>query len=484
MFDFLLDNDILSAIAAFIIVLIPAVLVHELGHFAAAKMVGITILEFGIGFPPRMVKLFTLAGTDYTLNWLPLGGFVRPLGEDMVRQVGDEATQSDRQEAAARGITRTLSVNEAPPLARIWFFVAGALVNFVFAVVLFTIHGLSGVVQPGGAAISVVQVAEDAPLLAAELRPGDVILGVNDNLAFDDSTTLLRELASAEGQITLNVSRLNAATNAEESLVIPFDAAPVDETTSTHPIITQVAVESPADVAGLLADDMVIAFNGEPVDGVQALQAKTTASLDQEVSLTVIRNGETMTFAVTPRSQPPAGQGAMGVTITGAERAAGLGLVFQSGQQRIVAPLPFGEAVSYGFNRVGDFFALIASLPGQLLGGSMPAEALTPVGPVGISILGADLLRDSINGVQTRGVSLLEFMALISLSLGMTNLLPIPALDGGRVLFVLIEIIRGRPIAPEREGIVHLVGLAMLLSLMVVVMINDVVNQPFNNLLP
>src|SRR5215213_6808694 len=106
MFDFLVGNDLLSALVAFVLVLIPAVLIHEMGHFLAAKLVGITILEFGIGMPPRMVKLFTLNGTDYTLNWLPLGGFVRPLGEDVVRQLGNDATNVDREEAERRGVKK------------------------------------------------------------------------------------------------------------------------------------------------------------------------------------------------------------------------------------------------------------------------------------------------------------------------------------------------------------------------------------------
>src|ERR1700712_3684342 len=116
MLNFLVGNDLLSAIVAFVLVLIPAVLIHELGHFLVAKSVGITILEFGIGMQPRMLKLFTHNGTDYTLNWLPLGGFVRPLGEDMVHQLGDQAVAEDRAEAESRGIGKTMSVNEARPL--------------------------------------------------------------------------------------------------------------------------------------------------------------------------------------------------------------------------------------------------------------------------------------------------------------------------------------------------------------------------------
>src|SRR5215207_1885029 len=153
MLDFLVNSDVLSAIVAFVLVLIPAVLIHELGHFFAAKLVGITILEFGIGMPPRMVKLFTFRGTDYTLNWLPLGGFVRPLGEDMVRQLGDDATNVDREEAERRGVRKTMTVNEAPPLGRIFFMAAGALMNFLLAFVLFIIIALSGLPERVGGVV-------------------------------------------------------------------------------------------------------------------------------------------------------------------------------------------------------------------------------------------------------------------------------------------------------------------------------------------
>src|SRR5690606_32823676 len=157
-FDFLLGNDALSAIIAFVLVLIPAVLIHELGHFLAAKAVGITILEFGIGLPPRLVKLFTWRGTDYTLNLLPLGGFVRPLGEDMVRQMGDEALEQDRSEAHARGIDKAVSVNEAKPLARIIFMAAGAFANFVMAFVIFVGIALIGIPEVIGGRVNVIYV--------------------------------------------------------------------------------------------------------------------------------------------------------------------------------------------------------------------------------------------------------------------------------------------------------------------------------------
>jgi regulator of sigma E protease len=116
----------------------------------------------------------------------------------------------------------------------------------------------------------------------------------------------------------------------------------------------------------------------------------------------------------------------------------------------------------------------IIRVPSELLRGTLSMEAARPVSIVGISQMGGELLQDSIE--QGQPVVILNYIALISVALGLTNLLPIPALDGGRILFVLIEIVRGRPIAPEREGLVHLVGLLLLLSVTVVFILNDLFN--------
>lgn len=171
MFEFLLGNELLSSLIAFGLVLIPAVIVHELGHFFAAKLVGITVLEFGIGYPPRLFRMFRWRETEFTFNLIPLGGFVRPLGEDMIRTLDAEQTEKERQallqrmaeesndvlpEApdlgeremlAARGFNKLKTVNEAPPLARIFFMAAGALANLIAALVLFVVIGLIGIDQ-------------------------------------------------------------------------------------------------------------------------------------------------------------------------------------------------------------------------------------------------------------------------------------------------------------------------------------------------
>ncbi len=478
MFNFLLGNDALSAIVAFVLVLIPAVLIHELGHFIAAKSVGITILEFGIGMPPRIVKLFTLGGTDYTLNWLPLGGFVRPLGEDMVHQLGNDALEEDREEAQRRGAHRILSVNEAPPLARILFLAGGALANFLLAFVLFVIIALMGIPQIAGGVVSLNYVAPGSVLAQAGLQTHDVIESIN-GANFTDASDLLNRLHAANGQpVTLGVVRGDPQESVNVTLTPDLSTEAL--TPDTHPIVLDVSQGSPADAAGLQVNDLIMTFNGAPVQDYEQLQNLTAQHLDEEITLTVWRNGETQQVTLTPRSDRPSGQGAMGIGISTAAIDPALGMAYQEGQKSELVPLELGAAVQYSAGRISDVVNTIASIPGQIIHGTADASSLRLTSPLGISQAGGVFLQESIQRNQP-GI-ILEFMALISLALGLTNLLPIPALDGGRILFVLIEIVRGRPIAPEREGMVHLVGLALLLSLMVVVLLNDIAN-PLTNLI-
>lgn len=479
MLDFLVGNDALSAIVAFVLVLIPAVLIHELGHFLAAKSVGITILEFGIGMPPRMLKLFTLGGTDYTLNWLPLGGFVRPLGEDIVAQKGSDATEQDRMEAEQRGFEKTMSVNEAKPLPRIWFFSAGAIANFILAFIMFVIIALMGVPEVTGGLVSVESLTADSPLAASGLQQGDIIESINgERFASDDE--LIERLYALNGQeVTLGVVRGESQEAISLTFTPEFTGTPA--VNNTYPLVLAVAENSPAANAGLQDGDIVLRFNGEELTGITSLQTLTREHLDQAVTLSVLRNYvEELDITLTPRANPPQGEGAMGINIGEAGLEQNLGWVYLQGEKRELVSQTLGGAISYSFSRIGGVVNEIASIPGRIINQTADPNSLRLTSPLGISQAGAVFLQESIE--QNQPGIILEFMALISLALGLTNLLPIPALDGGRILFVLIELVRGRPIAPEREGIVHLVGLALLLSLMVVVLLNDIAN-PLTDLL-
>lgn len=476
MADFLLNSDLLSAVIAFILVLIPAILIHELGHFAAARAVGITILEFGLGLPPKLFRLGIWRGVEYTVNWLPLGGFVRPLGEDTVRQIGSEALSEDRQLAIERGYSNPKSANEVSPLRRIFFFAAGALSNFVLAIVLLTIVGLVGIPQITGGRANVTFVGVGSPYAVGGLLPGDVIEQVNGEY-FDTAADALGAIAASEGDVTLSIRR--ADVTGPVTLTIP--ASGLAGAAQTYPLILGIAPDSPAAQAGLQPGDLVLAFNGSAINTREELQAATREHLDQEVTLAVWRNGALLDVALTPRGTPPEGQGAMGIEITTGSADAGFGLVAAEGQlQQSLQPLTLGAALQFSGQRIVDVVSQIAALPGKLLQGSADPNETRVVSVLGLSQVGGVFLQESIQ--QERPTIILEYIALISLALGITNLLPIPALDGGRILFVIIEVIRGKPISPEREGMVHMIGLLILLSLMAVVVVNDIVN-PITNLL-
>jgi regulator of sigma E protease len=434
--------------------------------------VGITILEFGIGLPPRMLKLFTWRGTDYTLNWLPLGGFVRPLGEDMVRQMGDEALEQDRSEAHLRGIAKAVSVNEAKPLARIIFMAAGAFANFLMAFLLFGIIALIGVPEVVGGRANVLYVQPESALAEAGLLANDVIEDVNGEKFINLDDVLQRLYAAESEPVTLTVRRAEVDEPFTLTLRLNLEG---DPEAAPHPLIGGVADNSPASRAGLQPGDLVIAFNGEPVETYERLQTLTREHVEQRVTLTIWRAGEEFDVTLTPRANPPDGQGAMGILVDAGTIVPGAGLALQNGlEQRIIQPQPLGTAIQYSFNRIAGVFNTIASIPGEIIRGTAEPETLRLTSPLGISQIGGLFLQDSIE--QNQPTIIMEFIALISIALGFTNLLPIPALDGGRIMFVLLEVVRGRPIAPEREGMVHLVGLALLLSLMVVVLLNDIAN--------
>lgn len=511
MLDFLLSNDALSAIVAFALVLIPAILIHELGHFLAAKAVGITVLEFGLGFPPRAVTLFRHGATEYTLNWLPIGGFVRPLGEDFVRPVSDEQLQKDRAELKtrleqgeeslrqyqqalksdplysekaslqARGVKNLMSVNEAKPLARIFFMAAGSLFNLVTAVLLFMLIALSGLPTVMGGSVGVANISPDSPLADSGLMEGDLIETL-DGEYFQNSSEFFNQLQALNGEtVELTVQRGTDAEIVPLTFDLDLNATSVGED-KPYVFISNVAPDSPAAQAGIGTGDVITAFNGVPFETFDDLAERTQVAAGSEITLTLLRDGQTRDVQLTPRRNPPAGQGAIGIVIQPAYENPQNGIVYvEGGSQQALVALPFGDALSYGLNRIWFFVESLVRLPVDLINGITSPEEARLISPLGISQIGAVFLQRSIE--QDRPVIILEYIAIISVALGITNLLPLPMLDGGRILFVVIEIIRGRPISPEREGMVHLVGMALLLSLIVITFLNDVIN-PVTNLFP
>lgn len=490
-------NDILLAVLAFAIILIPAIIIHELGHFFAAKIVGINVLEFGIGFPPRVGRLFMWGETEFTLNWLPIGGFVRPLGEDMIGPVSEEKTKRDREtlrerydddetyitereELRIRGIDDAdmMSVNDAPALGRIFFMAAGAFANFATAMVLFFIVALIGLPMIVGGLTQVVAIPADSIFDNTSVEVGDAIEKINGN-RFNDFIGFY-EIIEDESISDVTFSMIRNKTGESYDVTINSDFS----NRQGYVQITGVQEESPAFHAGIEAGDLVSGINGQsiPASGnpIAVLQQATREYEGREMILTMIRQDEdghqiTLDLSLTPRVNPPEGAGRMGVLI---RSQFGLGdntRFADAGFKSELVPQDVPSAISHSLNTTANTFQLIASIPGRLLDGSLSGEDARPISIIGISKIGGEFIQRSI---QEGPGLLLNFIALISIFLGVSNLLPIPALDGGRIVFVLIEMVRGKPINPETEGRIHQIGIMILLALGVVVMIYDVINPP------
>lgn len=458
--------DFLLGIASFLIVLIPLVILHELGHFIAAKLVGITVLEFGIGFPPRAKVLFQKGDTIYTLNWLPIGGFVRPYGEDFVSPKNEQELAGDRQEIAERGIKNPKSVFQAGPWERIAFMGAGPLMNFIVAWLLFVFVALVG--QPFQRAdVTIYDVAPGSPAAAAQLEPGDVILSINGE-----------EVESAD-QFT---DRINNNLGEPVSLVVERDGEQLNMTLTDTDVaasdvvrayVTSVEDDMPAAEAGFEAGDVIVAVDGIEITSLTQLQNYTADHEGETMQVTVLRGGDRLTIPVAPT---PDSNGTVRIGIGIAElRPAAIGLTAVNQDTEVYTrTLPLGEAIQTATDEFVEIPTLMYETIRDVINGSISPEAARPVSPVGIGQIGAPILEQSLD--EGTMYPIVSFAALISIALAITNLLPIPGLDGGRILLVVIELIRGKPMSPEREGIIHLVGLLFLLGLIAITLINDIVN--------
>lgn len=221
--------------------------------------------------------------------------------------------------------------------------------------------------------------------------------------------------------------------------------------------IVRVMAGTPAEQAGLREGDHVIALGGQPVQRIDDFRTLTQQHAGQPITVTVLRDGQQIDLTVTPRANPPEGQGAMGVAITTPTRLQTHG------------PL---ESLAFGFERTVQLIVLTLVAPVQVLRGALPADLVRPIGLPGMAQVAGDAARAAVDtGVW---FPVLTVTGTFSAGLAVANMLPIPALDGGRLLFVLIEAVRGRRVSPDRENMLHFVGIVVLITLMVLISLNDI----------
>jgi regulator of sigma E protease len=347
-----------SSIFIFLIVLSLLILVHEVGHFIAARRNGVWVEEFGIGIPPRLYGK-KIGETIYSINLLPFGGFVRLHGE----QTEEGITKPNRAFLNKDKKTKTKIVT------------AGVVMNFVLAIVAFSIvYSFSGVPRETGD-IRVVEIADNSPAKEAGIVTGDIIRGVG--------------------------------------------GAEISSTDEFVEIVAQNA--------------------------------------NNEVALSVQKEGgEIENVALVPRDDPPEGEGPVGVAISSVE------IYYPPVWQRPFLGVYYGfqEAIFWGVTVVFGLGRIIF----DLFGGTVPKDV---AGPVGIFALTSQ-------AASFGALALINFVGVFSVNLAILNILPFPALDGGRLLFIVIESIFGKKILPRVEATIHAIGMAVLLLLVVAVTFFDI----------
>lgn len=353
-------------ILAFIIVLSVLVLIHELGHFLTAKKFGIKVEEFGFGFPPRVFGK-KIGETIYSINLLPVGGFVKLYGEDAA---GGGSIKGSKGEKPKGDIKRAFFARSAATRATI--VLAGVVMNFLLAVVL----------------ISYLFAGPGVAVPTKNIRVIDVV----DN--------------------------------------------------------------SPAKFAGLKKGDEITTIDGKRIDKTSEFAEIAKSRAGQEVEITILREGKDISIGLTPRVSVPKGEGPIGVAISNVEIKK---------YPWYSAPF-FGtiEALRFSFMILQGFSDLVLNL---VLHGQAPAGV---TGPVGVAQLTGQAVSYGL-------VATLWFVALLSLNLAVVNVLPIPALDGGRLFFILIELLTGKKVSAKYESIAHGIGLAVLLALILFITFFDVI---------
>ncbi|MDO8241018.1 MAG: RIP metalloprotease RseP [Candidatus Moranbacteria bacterium] len=363
----------------FLLILGVLVFVHEMGHFITARRNGVKADEFGFGFPPRMAgfvkdektgkykfvwgnKEIESSNTVYSINWIPLGGFVRIKGAD-TSETGPD------------------SFVEKKAWPRIKILAAGVIMNFIFAWVLISLALMIGAPE------------------------------ATDSTATDVPNSKIQ--------------------------------------------ITEVVSGSPAELAGIKVGDEILRNNLQTnFAGVADVQNYIKANQGKEIAFNVLRGADTIAIKVVPRENAPANQGAIGVGLA----------------QTIIVKYPIHQALWKGAVAVYDMTLMIILALGGIIvklfaGNGVGAEVS---GPIGIAILTKQ--------VATMGfVYILQFAAMLSINLGIINALPIPALDGGRILFILIEKIKGSPVTQKTEQAFHTIGFVFLILLMILITLRDVV---------
>jgi regulator of sigma E protease len=432
-------------VLAFIVTIVVIVAFHEWGHFLAMRAFGIRVLTFSVGFGPRIARFTDKKGTDWVISAIPLGGFVKPLD----RRDSEMPPDANPDE----------EFSSKPAWQRVITYAAGPVFNFILAFIIYWLLMMSVGQRDALAVVGVP--APDSPAAEAGFQPGDQWLAINGEPVegWQDAVSELVLYLGEDEPVRVQVRQSGGAT-AERRLPLAAWSEDPEQSPLTvlglRPavLIGQVAENSGAVRSGIRPGDLVLSTAGEPVTGWGGWSEQLRASPGEELPARVLRDGRIVDLTLYPQpvEQDGATVGQLGVGSGG--------LV-----EHTYNPL---AAVGAAGDRFGQQVNVIVTSVAKLATGHLPLDSLG--GPVTIAQVAGD---SAALGVA----SFLMLLAYLSITLGVINLLPIPMLDGGWILFGIIEMIRGRSL-PERFIVAAQgVGLTLVVSFMLLAIYNDLVRQ-------
>ncbi len=432
-------------IAAGIVMLGILVFVHELGHFAIAKLCGVKVLKFSLGFGPRLVSR-QWGETEYMISAVPLGGYVQMLGEGGGEQ-GETAELTDEE--------KERSFARQPVSRRMAIIAAGPIMNLLLPFLVLPVAYLIGVNLPAylEEPPCIGYVVDETEGSAAGFQAGDCILeigGTPVDTWTDTGPALINQAGETlvftierQGQVeTITLSADNSALEGLQAIgLLPQQDA----------VVGGLAPQMPAMEGGLREGDRILAIDGQPVDSWYELKDIIQGVGDNPATFRILRDGEVLSLEITPTRET-------------ADSSYLIGIAPQ--QQTIFKRFPFIEAVSAGVDRTLELIDLTLVFIQKLFAGHVSTSNIG--GPITVVQIAGQ-------AAQTDVSSILSVLAFLSIQLGILNLLPIPILDGGHLFFNLFELIFRKPLSMRAREIAQQVGLVLLIMLMVLAFYNDIV---------
>lgn len=454
---------LLQTILAFVVALGSLVIIHELGHYVVARLCGVKVLRFSVGMGKVVFsRKFGPDQTEWALSILPLGGYVKML-DAREQDVSGLSAQELKREFTGQSVWRRMAIVAAGPLA-----------NFALAILLFAGLYMHGEMEPTP---RMRTVAEHTAAYQAGLRGTELITAVNGEAVqtWNELRWKVMQAVVDKVPVQLDVRRSNpgpAGGGLLDTVKLSTDGLGAKDLEGDYlgklgiklalgkPILGKVDPVGPAMKAGLLAGDQITAINGAPIADSTAFIATVGASAGKPLTLTGLRNGNIFTTDVTPEAQSTK-DGTIGrIKVE----------LSSTMPEMVLSSSPPLQALAKGAKRTWDSSVLTLKMLGKMIVGELSWKNIT--GPITIADYAGQTARIG-------AFSYLSFIAFISISLGVMNLLPIPVLDGGHLLYYSLEVLTGRPI-PERVGaIAQRAGIGILMTLMMVAMFNDIVRLIF-----